>query len=108
MSKLENLLNAETADAPVYVSAYTVDRCYGGAEEGGWYYDWYTFVSVVATRPTWEEARAFANLLDDAQREQDREEGKRERWSVIGSADTVYIVENVPGEERSTERPYYC
>ena len=24
-----------------YVSIYLVQNCYGGAEEGGWWYDWY-------------------------------------------------------------------
>ena len=26
----------------LYVNVYQVERCYGGAEEGGWWYDSYT------------------------------------------------------------------
>jgi hypothetical protein len=48
----------------IYVSVYEVERCYGGPEEGGWWYDNYTLKS---TKQFFDEteARKFAEALEN-------------------------------------------
>lgn len=43
-----------------YVTLYRTDRCYGGPEEGGWYYnDKQVVISIDAERCSVEEVKAF-------------------------------------------------
>jgi len=88
-----------------YVSQYVVDRCYGGPEEGGWYYDWEDFQAVVAEFSDKEEAFSYARACNDFNREQF---GEPNRWSVVGSPDVACYVEETIGEFQTTERPHYC
>lgn len=98
----------EALPTHVIVSEYTVDRCYGGPEEGGWWYDWSDFVRVVGVFATREDAETFQATLREAQDAEDRESGHRSRYSVIGQPDTCYFIETVPGQWQDTERPHYC
>lgn len=54
------------------VALYEIDRAYGGAEEGGWWYDTGEFVRLLALAPTEERACRLAyranRLLDRLQR----------------------------------------
>jgi hypothetical protein len=88
-----------------YVSQYVVDRCYGGPEEGGWYYDWEDFQSVVAEFTDEAEAYSYARACNGFIREQF---GEPDRFSVIGSPDVVCYVESEIGEHQTTKRPHYC
>jgi hypothetical protein len=90
-----------------YVSMYEVDRCFGGHEEGGWWYDWYDFRQTVAACATKDEAMALARRLNEEQDAQDRADGHRGRSSVIGGPDTEFYVEDHPGELQTTHRPHY-
>ena len=88
-------------DTEVYVNVYSVDRCYGGSEEGGWYYDWY---AVERTIPC---------VLSDAKeiRRRMMEEYVNEgpdRVSVIGDTDYVVYIEREACESETKKRPYYC
>jgi hypothetical protein len=100
------LTSFENAD-PVFVSQYSVERCYGGPEEGGWWYDWLTFDRVVGVFPDHDDAIYFAQSMNKAASE-DRVHSRRpNRFSVNGGADLDFITEQTPGEARSTERPHY-
>lgn len=104
-----------------FISEYKVDRCYGGPEEGGWWYDWNDFVKVVATATDEDDAYRVCRALNAAAKAdvkvldvvaflqvKEREEGgERDRYSVIGGADVAYHVEDTPGEDQSTEHPHY-
>lgn len=91
-----------------FVSEYSVDRRYGGPEEGGWWYDWWDFVTVREVfRDHQPDANAHRDALQAAQNQRDAESGERNRFSVIGTPDTVYVTEEQPGSMQSTERPHY-
>ena len=47
---------------PAYVSLYTVARCYGGPEEGGWWYDLYT-LERYKRAATHEEAESLKEAM---------------------------------------------
>ena len=111
--------------ATVYISEYSVSRHYGGPEEGGWWYDWCDFVRVVKVfdvdlsgaesvngaeglsnvryeHPVFEACRALNDGTDN------RDHYGRDRFCVNGPSDVSYHVETYPGEDQTTERPYYC
>lgn len=94
---------------PYHVVAYEVTREYGGPEEGGWYYDWYTSPRLVAKFPTEHDfALDLARKLNADAKEERRQGGQPQgRFSVLGGADVVYVVERTLGESTSTERPHY-
>lgn len=88
---------------PFYVVAYGIDRCYGGPQEGGWWYDATTIHKVYKVW-TVRQALAFARML----REQ-YPKPRHPRYSVIGGQDqyvqTFYDPSQFPVE--LTERPRY-
>ena len=61
-------------------SVYNVDRCYGGPEEGGWWYSHYTHVRVLGDNEIFE--------IDDS--------------------DEVLIIEFFSGSHETKAKPYYC
>lgn len=86
-----------------YVTAYTVERHWGGPEEGGWYYDWHDFLDTVLVADLAEDqqeahrqalAEKYENLANGVLRDP---EGREVR----------VFFERYPGEFRSTVTPAY-
>lgn len=95
---------SEGENPPIYVGVVSIDRHYGGPEEGGWYYDWHQVEEIL-------ECQDFRHLLSTVRslREQ-YPTCQRGRSSVIGGTDTViYISRNKKLIEncQSEERPKY-
>lgn len=93
-----------------YVSRYTVDRRFGGPEEGGWWYDWHTYEGMVAIIPAdvdEEEGYAITRALNAAAQAEKAEHGRLNRYSMAGSPDTVYLLEDDLCEHETTVRPHY-
>lgn len=95
----------------MFISEYKVSLEYGGPEEGGWYYDWSEFVRPVLIAADAELPHdtlyAVAVALTEKAAEEKREFGEKPRHSVIGTPDTIYMVEATLGEHSSEERPVY-
>ncbi len=89
-----------------YVNAYAVGLCYGGPEEGGWYYDIGTPLESVRVHGSWSDANEARETLR-AKLESDYARGHN-RYSVLGGDDLEIGIEDAPGEAYPTERPYYC
>lgn len=88
---------------PFYVAAIGMDRCYGGPEEGGWWYDVTTVLQVFKVWD-WEQAHTRAKELKE-----EYPTCPRGRYSVIGGQDT-YVrtfrkLEDLPDENHT--RPRY-
>ena len=85
----------------VSVNVYSVERCYGGPEEGGWYFDWLECIEVYPCRN--KAAEDMRALLED--------ENEHKKWgdisSVLGGRDIVVYIEETPKESETKERPYY-
>jgi hypothetical protein len=113
-----------------YVSVYQIENLYGGPEEGGWWYDWYTYLGAV-----YHETEDAAEKAAEKTREQasyTNEQGKQDRANAtanmpegnspyldtegyipVGWGDggklTVRIEQYPPGElAEDQERPHYC
>jgi hypothetical protein len=88
---------------PFYVAAIGIDRCFGGPEEGGWYYD---VNSVLKVFKVWDVKHAvrMTDLLKE-----EFPTCPRGRHSVIGGQDTYVktfrTLEDLPSEDHS--RPRY-
>lgn len=109
-----------------YVTLYEVQSCYGGAEEGGWYYDWFTPIASQEVDP--EHAHDFAHQVRNRAEGMTRDAKAAWADSMRSSCDWaeargidpadlpepdgptrfVVLVEEFPGQERTTERPQYC
>lgn len=95
---------AEDAGRRRYVNAYSVARCYGGPEEGGW---WYDAGEPLASVPVESD--------EDEERERERLralfapdfEGERHRSSVLGGDNLeIYVEDEVAAPFPSTQ-PHY-
>lgn len=86
---------------PFYVAVYEVDRAYGGAEEGGWWYDCGELVKVVIA-----SSRDEAEAIRDKLREEYPNTGKRS--SVLYGEDyDVGIETRFPETHFPSRTPYY-
>ena len=112
------------------VTTYRVTRCYGGPEEGGWWYNWWqvhrvrTFASRFAAEATCTRERMY---LADMNGNATATDARYNRWCLrmaermgidnpddFGSQDFhkdfVIVVESSDNfrSMESTERPHYC
>lgn len=93
------------ARRPFHLNEYLTDRAFGGAEEGGWWYDTGVFVKSHGTFPTREAAFAARNGLDAYLVE--RREGLDDPSSVRCTGWPDLIVEQRPGADFPKARPRY-
>ena len=117
-----------TAEAPTafFVTLYEVKSLYGGPEEGGWWYDWYT---PIATKQVSSEFEAdtirtqirtrAAQMQRDAAKEWANSMRESCDWAEARGIDPAdmdepdgpdnfkVFTEEFPGQYRTTERPYY-
>ncbi len=107
-----------------WVSVYKVERAYGGAEEGGWWYDVLELIDSkpVATRTAAEIMRTFLEEKYKGQNEETGPMGSSKGFENLpegtedyqiplgfsgGASEIVVILEDEPGENTTTERPHY-
>lgn len=85
----------------VYVNVYSIERCYGGPEEGGWWYNWFNCIESYPCR----------NEVSDLMQEQLEKEYNHIKhgdiYSVLGGTDLAVYIEQKPAESQTKERPYY-
>jgi hypothetical protein len=115
----------------LFVSVYSVEQCFGGPEEGGWWFDWWTLVRSVRAM-SYEHAETLKAQMQGLVKksEEDYEQGRAVRWASLPDEDEVpcpagysegyiptgfsdgekltIVIENPKGESASTERPHYC
>ena len=101
LARLEKTKSGEMI--PFYVAALGIDRCYGGPEEGGWWYDTNT---ILAVHKVWDVKQALTKSRD---LKDEFPTCPRGRHSVIGGQDT-YVktfrsLNDLPIEDHS--RPHY-
>jgi hypothetical protein len=94
------------------ITAYAVTRHYGGPEEGGWWYNWYTPIKTVALPKSYQRSnnrasKAILSRVSTIKEELDTvNEG--DIYSVNGGVLLDVIVELFKHEFASTEQPHYC
>jgi hypothetical protein len=98
-----------------FLGLYEIELCFGGHEEGGWWYTWQDHkVSVVIPSGT-EEQQAAADLAARAGLAETALDlgltlpapGVRSYRSASPQQDAIISIEDKPGEDQDTERPHY-
>lgn len=102
--------DAETT-AP-WICLYTLDRCDGGPEEGGWAYDWREPVAAFRTADYGDPRDARAAAVAHARAvglTLQGDEGARPHYSVSahGRVNAIILPAPFPFADASTERPRY-
>lgn len=100
---------------PYYLGLYQIELCFGGEEEGGWWYTWQDHKeSRIIPAGSFEqqevaETAARAGLAETALDLGLTLPGKgiRSYRSASPQQDAIISIEDKPGEDQSTERPYY-
>lgn len=87
---------------PMFLNVYYVTRHYGGAEEGGWWYDWHECVEVYPVRNA-EKGLELKEWLFNEHKE--NKHGNIS--SVLGGQDVVVLLQKTPKESETKERPCY-
>jgi hypothetical protein len=88
-------------DELVYINIYLVNKQYGGPEEGGWYFDYGTFINGTSVRQgDAERMKEFAERLYN-------NEGRPEISSVLSKGRYQVVIEDHLGEDWPKERPHY-
>lgn len=126
---LDQLEPDVSADEQCFVSLYTRDRRYGGPEEGGWWYDWWTWHGSKKCMSREEAERLRDRLVNWAKGK--NEENAPERWRRTAEMPTgpdpyldtegyiprgwgdggeyEIVIEDVAGERaRDQQVPHYC
>ena len=89
-------------DEIVFVNVYTVNRCYGGPEEGGWYYNWYECVEVFPVQ------NGQSDLMKKTLYDKYADTHKwGDIYSVLDGQDVAVYIEQHPKESETRERPHY-
>lgn len=83
----------------LFVSKYTVHRVYGGPEEGGWWFDHYTFDGV--------QDILHEDDAHDRCRQLNKSTGKESRFDVNGGPDVRYVAEQFPKKRHTWHRPIW-
>ena len=84
-----------------FVTAYEVTRHFGGAEEGGWWWNANDLIEteIVAN----DDAQAMVETLKA--KHQDKAVG--DIYSVLGGTAIAVYIEDLPGENTTTRTPHY-
>lgn len=109
----------------IQFSIYDVNRCYGGPQEGGWWFDAYHHVKSferdipLVDVMSWQRDEEFGrsgNPIGDHLKALDRlvhhmneADGKwRPLDSVLSNGKYIVLFEETPGENQTRECPQYC
>lgn len=89
----------------LFINVYEVERCYGGPEEGGWWYNSYRCIDTVKLdrRVSLNRAERITQALNHKLK--DEEYG--DIYSVSGGARYVCDLEHRVAESETRERPHY-
>ncbi len=98
-----------------FLGLYEIELCFGGHEEGGWWYTWQDHCLSVVIPSGTEAEQAAADLAARAGLAEAAEErglvlpapGRRGYRSAAPEQTAIIQTEEKPGEHQDTERPRY-
>jgi hypothetical protein len=100
---------------PYFLGLYEIELCYGGPEEGGWWYTWEDHKKSVEIPSGTAEQQAAADLAARAGLAETALDlgltlpapGVRSYRSAAPQQNAIIQTEERPGEHQTTERPRY-
>jgi len=95
-----------------FITAYAVTRHYGGPEEGGWWYNWYTPIKTVTLPKSHRRLNKRmikkVNSIGDAIKKELDYINEGNIYSVLGGVMLDVAAEFFKHEFASTEQPHFC
>ncbi len=93
----------------LYITRYDEELCYGGPEEGGWWFTWRSNPVLVGIVPSGDEAFAYPMCrgLNREERKRAEQDGEPSFSSVLGGHQVTFTIEREFGEEETKQRPHY-
>ena len=89
------------------VAVYMIDKAYGGAEEGGWWYTYGDLVKLLKVFGNEKQAYDYANRLND-RLETTLNKGRRSISSVLSEGRySAKVYENSPPQHFPEVTPHY-
>lgn len=85
----------------VYVNVYSVTRHYGGPEEGGWWYNWYSCIEVFPVK------NKRSDIVEEELEAEHAYKKYGNIYSVLGGRDIEVRVEAAPKESETKRAPHY-
>ena len=110
----------------MYINIYKITQCYGGAEEGGWWYNSGEFLKCVGMYSSRDRANKVASIIKKQMKEYKPHyhmgNGPHDGVDPDGFGDDDYLqlggawgfdniviqIEEDMGEDYPRYRPYYC
>jgi hypothetical protein len=89
-----------------YVNVYLTDKAFGGAEEGGWWFDTGEAVRAIPCH-TERRARRIAAWVDRILAAWNKRDDRREPSSVLCEGYYQAFIERKPAKNFPTARPHY-
>ncbi len=93
------------ARAKYHVNEYLMDQAYGGPEEGGWWYTTGRFVACLGTADRLEDAWKMKD--EHTARINELNRGLPSITSVISQGRSAIQIDDEPGADFPSERPFY-
>ena len=109
IARYKRMASAERGGFPPgwkFINVYMIDRCYGGPQEGGWWYDCGEFLRTRPVPPRGDAEKVrdrYQRWLDFALNEHRRSDIS----SVLSEGRYVAFIEDVPGADFPRRQPSY-
>lgn len=95
-----------------YITVYEVDRCYGGPEEGGWWYNRYVPIETITLPKAYQRKSKRAVKKVNALSKTLEVKYKDREWGNIyhstGGLLIEAIIEVSRRENETKSKPFYC
>lgn len=105
---IDKKIEEATKVSVIYMNLYAIRLCYGGPEEGGWYYDAGECVDSYMIDLSDPETRKNAEKIYQEWKEEFPVDEPSKRHSVLNPTDYVCKFEREEGQDFPQERPYYA
>jgi len=95
------------SESIAYLTVYWVDRCFGGHEEGGWWYDHFEHIYSEPINPCLITIDQMEIRLKELKEKFGHLGSGQPRGNVNGDADIEVCFETVKRRQSNRSRPYY-
>ena len=93
---MDNIKQLELPFLRYFINVYDSARAYGGPEEGGWFYNDYTFIGCVGAFPDEETAHIKAREVEKAMKDEKAVyhmgHGPHDGANEAGEGDDAYLI----------------
>jgi len=94
-----------------FITVYQITRHLGGAEEGGWWYNWYEPIETIHIPRRWaKKPNRYWDKINTLKNQMQRKHADRAWGNIYSANDGILVktyIEETCRENESTECPHY-